>query len=142
MNSRLSERIAILGVINPQLVDNGTVTTGWVAMKDVQRAAFIAQLGATDTTSTVSVEEATSSGGAGAQSLKAATGLVDTDDNKQVIININKDELSAGFTHVRGKIVGGNGTVGGYMNGLLLGADARSGPLSDLNLASVAQVVA
>ena len=141
---KLSEQLAVLGVGNPQLADNVAVATGWIKLDKAQRVLGILLMGATDIgVSAIKAQEATDSGGTGAQDLtgKSATNLTATDDNKHVLINVDAAELSNGYTHVRFTATAGDGTAGAYLAWLILGGNTRWHPASAYNAASVAQIV-
>jgi hypothetical protein len=142
-NAKLSEQLALVGVINPQLVDDNTVTTGWIAAKNFKRFLATILVGATDIGITAKLERATSSGGANAEDItgKAITALIATDDNKQVEIDLRADELTENFTHFRLSITVGNGSVGGYVAATVVAGGLRYGPVADNDLTSVAQIV-
>lgn len=111
-NVLASEKIAILDTIDPASRGAGTVTTGWIAASDF--AQFLVELwvGAMTATGTLDMklEQATSSGGAGAKDItgKAITQLTaaGTDSNKQVLVNLQRHELDINnnFTHFRASV--------------------------------------
>ena len=139
---RLSERLPVVATIDPQLVNNATVSSDLVNMSERRRMVFILVIGATDTTVNAKVREAQDSGGTGEQDLsdKAITQLGATDDDKQVVIEVAAEELSAGFTHVSLDVTVGNGTIGAYVAAVALADVSRYKP--DTDLASVAEIVA
>lgn len=140
---KISEDLAVLAVANPALVDNAAVATGWVKLDKAQRALALFVVGATDIGITsILVQEATDGSGTGAATLKSATNLTATDDNKQVLINVDAAELSNGYSHVRFTATVGDGTVGAQVCAVILGACTRWKPASMFNAASVTQVVA
>ncbi len=71
--------------------------------------------------------------GTNAQDLsgKAITQLTDgdSDSNKQALINVRQDELSAGFTHIRVSLT--VGTASSDAAAVLFGFDARYEPETD-----------
>lgn len=142
-NANLSEQLALVGVINPQLVDDNTVTTGWIAAKNFKRFLATVQLGATDITVNAKLQRATDSGGTGAEDIpdKAITQFSATDDNKQALIDLRADELTENFSHFRLSITVGNGSTGGYVAATVVAGGLRYGPTTDHDLASVAQIV-
>jgi hypothetical protein len=141
---QLSEALGVMATIDPQLVDNATVSSDLVDMGVVRRLMFVLNVGATDTTVDAKLREAQDSGGTGEQDLsgKAITQLGATDDNKQVIIEVAAEELSAGFTHVSLDVTVGDGDTGAYVSAVGLGGIPRHHPASDDDLASVAEIVA
>ncbi|RMG90728.1 MAG: hypothetical protein D6706_18990, partial [Chloroflexi bacterium] len=90
------------------------------------------------------VHESKDSSGTGEQLLtgKSITQLTQagTDSNKQVLVEVRADELSAGYTHLRGRLI--IGTAASDAAVIALGGDARYGPASDYDLASVDEIVA
>lgn len=105
-NAKPSELIAVVGTINPTSQAAGTVTTGWVAAADYEHLLAVLMVGALGASATVAakIEQATSSGGAGA---KDVTGLaittITTGNNQQALINVDQNDLdiNGGFAFVR-----------------------------------------
>jgi len=143
MTALLSEKIAVMGAIDPQLVDNTSVTSDWVPMENLGQVLAVLNVGATDITLDAKLQEATSAAGAGAADLtgKAITQFAATDDNKQALIGVRADEISSGFTHVALVVTVGDGVAGAYVSAVLLGGDARYRPADDLDVASVDEIV-
>lgn len=139
-----SERVAVMDVADPALVDNAAKTTGWIKLDKAQRVLGILLLGATDIGVTaIKAQEAKDGAGVGAQDLtgKSATDLTATDDNKQVLINVDAADLSPTYTHVRFTATVGDGVAGAQIAWILLGLDLRYQKASDFNDTSVAQIV-
>ncbi len=142
-----SDVLAVLGVVNPQTVNNAAVTTPWIVLNRAQKVLFVLLLGAIDTTLTaIKLQAATDNAGTGAVDIsgKSATSLATTDDNKQVLLNIDAGELAdvgANYSYVRLTATVGNGATGAVVSAVVLGTDARYQPASQLNSATVAQVV-
>lgn len=142
--SKPSERVAVLDVADPALVDNAAKATGWIKLDKAARALGILLLGATDIGVTaIKVQEAKDSSGTGAQDLtgKAATDLTATDDNKQVLINVDAADLSPLYTHVKFTATAGDGTSGAQLAWVVLGFDLAYQPADDFNDTSVTQIV-
>lgn len=139
----LSEALGLVATIDPQLVDNATVTSDLVSMSECRRLLFVVTVGATDTTVDAKLREATDASGSDEQDLdgKAITQLGATDDNKQVLLEVTDEELSAGYTHVSLDVTVGNGSTGADVAAVGLAGVPRSYPASDLDLASVAEIV-
>lgn len=144
-NILLSDRVRILGVIDPDVQVAGALSSEWVAMADVANLMAIVMVGTMVTASTVDakLEQATDSGGTGVKDItgKAITQLTEagTDDDKQAIINLRPDELDTDndFTHARLTMtvaVDDSDTAA-----LVLISEARYEPLADL--ASVDEIV-
>lgn len=141
MNYYLAENFRIAATVDPQLLDNDSVTSDWVDLSTYRKATFIVNVGATDTTFDAKLQEATSSAGASAQDITgfAITQLTASDDNEQVVIEIDATELSDGFTHVALVVTAGNGTTGVQVSAVGLAYEARYAAVE--HLASVTQVV-
>ena len=140
---KLFERQAILGTIDPDAYAAGTYNTDWVPMSKFRQAEFDVMVGTfgADATVDFKLQEATSSGGAGAQDLsgKAITQLVDGDDDKQAIVNVRADELSDGYHYVCGVLVIATEAVDAAV--LVKGGDPVYLPASDFDLDSVDEIV-
>lgn len=143
-----SQRVALVGIIDPDAYAASTVTTGWIAAKDF--LSFLAVVSAGDLGSSATIdaklEQATNSSGGSAKNIagKAITQLTKagTDDNKQALINLRQEELDTnnGFTHFRLSITVGTATsdAGGFVFGL----DPAYGPAQLEDLATVDEIVA
>ncbi len=143
MQSWPSERIAVVGTVDPQTVANIEQLTDAVDMSKFHSALFILLLGnmAAETID-FSVQESDAAGGT-YTNLKAATQLAahaSNNDNKQIVIAVRSDELGAGKRYLKGRIITGN-TTGGPIAVVALGVDPRFGPASDDDLADVVQIV-
>jgi len=145
LNSKISERLALLGSIDPVSQGVGTVSSGWISAANFERFQATVQTGVLGTAATVDakIQQATSAGGAGAKDVagKAITQIVKaTGDNKQAIIGLRADELdvNAGFAYFNVSI-----TVGGAAS--LVSASVLAGngnmPASTQNQAAVVQVI-
>ncbi len=147
MESLFSERIAVLGTVDPDVCGTGTHGTDWVDMSKFQNVGFVVMTGTLGSSATVDfkVQEATSAAGAGAQDIsgKSITQLTEagTDDDKQVVVNVKAEELDRedGYQFVRGLMTIGVATSDAAV--LVLGADPRFLPASDFDLASVDEIV-
>ena len=143
LNILPSNRAPIVGVIDPDVTAAGTVTTGWIAVKDLANIMAIVMAGTLGASATLDakIQEATDGSGTGAQDIagKAITQLTKagSDDDKQAVINLSSDELTDGFTHVQLSIT--VGTASSDSGAVVLGFDARYEPGADL--ASVAEIV-
>lgn len=148
MNSNIlpSDRVRVMGVIDPDVTAAGTVTTGWVSMADFGSVMAIVMAGTLGSSATVDakLEQASDSSGTGAKDIsgKAITqmtqaGTDQSDD--QAIINCRSEELDVdnSFTHVRLSITVGTATSD--VGGILLGLDARYEPTADA--ATVGEIV-
>lgn len=142
MSNFLSQEMAVVATIDPQLVNNTSATTDWVAVKSFKKFAFVVALGLTDITTDVILQES-ADGGTTPTSItgKTVTQLTASSDNKQVILEVDTSELLSTTTHVACKVTVGNGTSGSFVSVIGLAGRARYEPASDSNLGSVAQIV-
>ena len=143
MSNKLSDNLGIVAVVSPLLRDDATGTSTWAGMAKHGKIMFVCAVGATDTTVDVKLQEATDSSGTGAADIsgKAVTQLGATDDNKQVIIEVDASELSDGFDYVACLVTSGNGTLGADTCVIAISGDSRYKPASGYDLATVAQIV-
>lgn len=139
MNSNIlpSDRVRVMGVIDPDAIAAGTATTGWVSLADFGSVMAIVMAGTLGTSATLDakLEQATDSSGTGAKDItgKSITQLTQagTDSDKQAIINCRSEELDVAnsFTHVRLSMTVAVATSDA--GGILLGLDARYEPVTD-----------
>ena len=138
-----TERVAVVGTVDPQTVVNSEQLTDAVDMSKFHSALFILLLGnmAAETID-FAVQESDAAGGSYAN-LKTATQLAahaSNNDNKQLVIAVRSDELSSGKRYLKGRVITG-GATGGPAAVVALGVDPRFGPASDDDLADVVQIV-
>ncbi len=130
-----SDRARLMAVIDPDAYGTGTEVSGWVEASEFENfmAAIMAGDLGTSATIDAKIEEAEDGSGTNAQDLsgKAITQLTDgdSDSNKQALINVRQDELSAGFTHIRVSLT--VGTASSDAAAVLFGFDARYEPETD-----------
>ncbi len=142
-----SDRAAIAGVVDPDAIAAGTVTTGWIAMATFEKVMAVIMAGTLGASATLDakLEQAQDGSGTGAKDItgKAITQLTQagSDSDKQAIINLTAEELDVtnGFTHVRLSMTVGVATSDA--GAVVLGFDARYQPASDNDLASVDEIV-
>lgn len=142
-----SDRVGIVGRINPISQSAATVTSGWVSMKDWRSILAILMVGALGASATVDakLQQATDSSGSGAKDItgKAITQLTKagSDDNKQVAINLRQNEMdfNNGFTHARLSVT--VATADCLIAADILGLDKVAGIATDSDLATVDEVV-
>ncbi|MCC7200953.1 MAG: hypothetical protein IT483_15705 [Gammaproteobacteria bacterium] len=144
MQISAGERLAIVSTIDPVTVANSAATGDWVDMADYSNVVFIFATGdmASETIDAY-IEEATTSGGAGAATLKSATQLAanaSTNDGAQIVVSVSAAELTAGFRYVRPCLVTG-GATGGPAACVGLAYTARYQAAADGDLASVKQIL-
>lgn len=146
-NALPSERVAVLGVIDPDANAAGALTTAYADLTQFGSAMAIIMAGTLGTSATLDAKlvQATSAAGAGSKDIsgKAITQLTQagSDSDKQAIINVRAEDLDLanGFTHVA--ITMTTATATSDSGALLLGLDPRSAPASDNDLASVDEIV-
>lgn len=149
MNAALlaSDRVAVVGVIDPDVLTAATHTSGWVAAKDFHSFMAVVQAGTLGASATVDakLEQATDGSGTGAKDItgKAITQLTQagTDSDKQAVINLDADELDVtnDFTHFRLSITVATASCDGA--GIIFGLDPRYGPASDTDISTVDEIV-
>lgn len=141
MGSKGSERLAFAGFLPPQFIDDNTAQTERVDMGVHYKLVFAICTGQTDSNCTVQLKEATSSAGAGEQSLGSAVTITGAaGDNTVKIIDVEPYRLSEGFTHVSVHVTQANGSSGAAITILPISAGARYSPESDYNLGTVTDV--
>lgn len=138
MNSNIkpSDRLALLAVVDPDVTTASTVTTGWVSAANHANFMAVIMAGTLGSSATLDakLEQATSSGGAGAKDVtdKAITQLTQagSDSDTQAIINCRADELdiSNDFAYLRLSVTVGTATSD--IGALLFGLDAREQPVT------------
>lgn len=153
-NALLSEKIAVLGVIDPDVYGHGAaVGDDWVDMSKFGQlmAVFMAGTISADVVGTVTFEQATSSAGAGAKAISGKSIVIGSDspqdDNTCQALAFRADDLDVdgGFRYVRATLTVVDsaspltGTMGAAV--VLLGVDPREMPASDADLASVKSIV-
>ncbi len=146
-NVKPSDRVAVVGVIDPDVTTASTVTTGWIPMAKFGSIMAIVMAGTLGTGATVNakLEQATSAAGAGAKDItgKAITALTEagTDSDKQAIINCFQDDLDIAnaFTHVRLSVTVGTATSDA--GAIVLGFNPVQGQARLSDIASVDEIV-
>lgn len=132
-NLKPSDRVTVLGVINPQSATT-VQGTGWIDMSlyDGLLAIGLGGVLGSSTTLDGKFQQATSSAGAGA---KDVTGLAitqltqaGTDDNKQVLVNLQSQDLdvSNGFRYAKWSMTPATSTA--LIAAVVLGLNARYAP--------------
>lgn len=140
-----SERIAIVGNIDPDAYTAATYTTDWVEMKNYFNFMAIVQAGDLGPSATLDAKlwAATSGAGAGAADITGAaiTQLTQagTDSNKQAIINFDPSVLAgSAYTHVQLSMTVGTATSNA--GAILLGFNPRYAPATDSDATTVDSV--
>jgi hypothetical protein len=145
-NNLMSEDVAVVATIDPDVTAAGAVTSDWVDMGLYDQVLAIAMAGTLGTSATfdAKLQQATDSSGTGAKDIagKAITQLTEAgaDSDKQALINCRAEELdlAGGFTHVALVITVAVATSDA--GGLILGGGSRYLP-ADNDLASVDEIV-
>lgn len=145
MNAKLSESVAVVGVINPATVANTEVFTTVVDMGANVQAVAVAMIGNIPAETVDFKAYSCDSDGNNAAAItgRAATQLAahaSNNDNKQLIINVRDGDLVAsGKQHIKFGLVTG-GATGGPCAVVVLGAP-RQGIASGNDLSSVAEII-
>jgi len=144
VSSQPSERIGVVGTIDPQTVANTETYTDVVDMKSFHEVLGILLLGNMAAETIDFKAYYCDSDGNNAVSLKAATQLAahaSNNDNKQIVINVKSQDLAAlNKRYVKFGLVTGAGT-GGPSAVVALGVSPRFAPVTDSDLSSVAEIV-
>lgn len=142
----MSERLAVVGALNPGAVAAGTTSTGWIDMAKTPALLAIVMAGAIGAGGTIDAkfQQAMSAAGAGVKDVagKAITQLTQagTDrSNKQAQINLREEELDLanGFSFARLSLSVATATSGA--GAVVIGAMARYSPPDPIS--SVIQTV-
>lgn len=153
-----SEMAAVVATIDPDNYAAGAQNSDWVDMENWESLMAILAIGTmadTSTTMDFKLQQATTSGGAGAKDItgKAITQIASGSPavgDKQAIINVRGSELDIanGFTFVRAVATQADSAtpadspaVSTDYGAILLGFGPRYGPASDNDLASVAEII-
>lgn len=145
MNSKLSEAVAVVGVVNPATVANTEVFTTVVDLGAMRQAMAVALIGNVPAETIDFKAYSCDSDGNNAAAItgRAATQLAahaSNNDNKQLVINVRDgDLLASGKQHVKFGLVTG-GATGGPCSVVVLGAP-RQGIASANDLSSVVEIV-
>lgn len=145
MASYLTEKIAVVATIDPDAYTTGAQTSDRVDMSKFQEVAFIVEVGALGSSATIDfkVQECTAATAGTATDLagKAITQLTQagTDSDKQAIVNVRAEELSAGYRWLQGILTVGVATSDCGM--IAIAGEPVYGPASDNDLASVDEIV-
>ena len=145
MQSQPSERAAVVATIDPANYNNSTQNSDYVDMSKFHEAMFVVLLGAVDSTVDFKLRESRDTSATGEQDIsgKAITQFTASDDNKQAVINLKSEELTAQpsqYRYVRARLTVGNGTTN-IVSVIAFGMRPRIGPASDDKLSDTAQIV-
>ncbi len=146
VNTLPTERVAVVGVIDPDANAAAAYTTAYVSMSTFQSLMAVVQTGVLGASATVDAKlvQATDSSGTGSKDIsgKAITQLVKaSNDDDQAIITCRSSELDVAnsFSHVALTMTVGTATSD--CSAIVLGVDARNDPASDNDLASVVEII-
>jgi len=139
-----SEKVAVLAKIDPASVDNTEAYSEYVDMAKWEQAMAIIMVGTFAATATVDgrLLQAQDDQGTGEKIVGSAiTQLTDADDNKQIVLNLNAQQLDRanGFTHIRLEI--DVTTAACIVAGVVLGLEPKFSPASDYDAATVDEIV-
>lgn len=144
--AKLSERLAVISVVNPASYGTGDQTSTVVDMRYWLRALFVVATGVLPTGATLAARLQGAQDSAFTQGVADITGkqittLVDTNDNVQTIIEVSQDEVRAqGLRYVRARCTLGGASAPYAV--VALGEPAHySGDVTAQDLASVLQIV-
>lgn len=122
-NALPSELIDVVAAVDPDAYSNAAVSSGYVDMSDYEALLAVEMVGDMVSSSTCDLvlHEAVAATGGSLITGKAITQLTKagSDDNKQALINLRRDELTEGYRYV--KMVRTLGTAGSDEAALLLG---------------------
>ena len=147
-NALGSEKVAILGTVDPDVLTAAAHTSDYVSAGLYEQIMAVILAGTLGTSATFDAKlvQATDSSGTGSKDItgKAITQLTEacTDSDKQAIINVRAEELDLanGFDYVALTITVATASSDGA--GILLGLNPRNAPASDNDIASVDEIVA
>ena len=119
MSSLMSDRLAIVSVIDPDDFASGTTLGDVIDMRYHEELMFIVLAGDLNTACTIDlkVTQSTASGGTftpiSGKSITQITEASSTQDDSQSIINLKASELSSGYRFVKARLlIGGVGGTG------------------------------
>lgn len=147
LNSRGTERAALVGVINPGSKAVGAYTTGYFPLKNFARFMAMIAVGTLGTAATVDAKMTVYTDNAGTNPLDlpgvAVTQLTkaNTDDNKQAFLNVSVGHIPHGLPYTHGRLTL---TVAGAASDAfaqVMGLDARYETAVLYDLASVKEIV-
>lgn len=145
MTEKLRDLLAVVATIDPDANTAAAYSTDWIDMTIFQEVLFIVMAGVIAASGTIDfkVQEATSATGAGAQDLATGTlsitQLTTGDNDEQTLVDVEAEDLSTGFTHVKGVMTVTTAAADSAV--VALGSRARFNPASDNDLASVGEIL-
>lgn len=144
---RPTDEIGIAAMIDPDAYGAGTYNSGWVSLSVFNTVMAIITAGDMGGGGLIdaSIQQATDGAGTGAKAVagKAITQMTQAggSSNTQAIIEVDGEDLDvdANFTHVRISLVVAGAACDAAA--VLIGIDPRYGPASDVDAATVAEIV-
>lgn len=143
---KFTDRVAVLGTIDPISQAAGTAVTAWIPMDKWHSVAAILMTGVLGASATVDarLRQATDGSGTGAKDVvgKSITQLVKAShDGKQAILQCTGEDLdvNGGFTHVALSVT--VATAASLISAVLMGTNGRFEAASDFDDADVVQIV-
>lgn len=145
MTIRAHDLAAFAGAVDPQSINNNSLSSDWVDISRFRSALIVLMVGVTDTTVDFKLQEAKDSSGTGAQDLtgRSITQFTGSDDNKQAAVAVSEEQLTrnSGYRYVRGVATVGSGATGALVAVAAIGLCPRFGPAFDQRHADCAQVI-
>lgn len=145
MGKKPSEMAAVVATIDPASLTANTYVSDWVDASKFDQLLAVIILGAIASNGTFDAKLVQSKASDGSNPAdvtgKSVTQLTaaGTDSNKQVLINLRSDELSAGYRYVALSVT--TATAATIAGAAILGFNPNYGPGSDYDLASVDEIV-
>jgi len=146
VNTLPTDRAATMAVVSPIQQGAGASTASWVDAANFRRMLATLVTGVLGSSATVDfkLQQATSSGGAGAKDITGAAIpqiVKASGDNKVAQINLNTDSLDVanGFRYV--SMIVTVGVASSYVAATLQGVDPFNGPASQVDPAADVQIV-
>lgn len=142
---RPSDLVAVLGAIDPDAYSNAAYETAWIDVESFGSVFALIMAGTLGSSATVDAKfqsnTIASDSGAGDVTGAAITQLTQagTDSDKQAIIELNVDKLTAGHKFV--KLIVTVGTAASDMSAVVFGMHPRYAPARDWDAATVDEIV-
>lgn len=145
MNGWIHERMGLIGTIDPQTVSNSEVFSDVVDMKKYQRVLCIFLCGNMPAETIVARCVTCDSSGTNAAAFKTAATLsahATTNDNSQILIELDGDELAEGGTNAEQYVKFGlvtGGSTGGPCAAVVLG-EVKQPPATNHDLSTIKEI--
>ena len=136
---RLSEQLAVVATIDPQLGATGALTSDVVAMAQHRRALFILSRGAGTAGQLVNIQEANAAFTAGTATILTRAATACSATLSQYLFEVSAEAMGAGLTALRAVVT----STGNDILSLICLADVdRYHPASDFDLNTVIAIQA